>query len=407
MRRLIDSRPVRLALAAVIVAGAVTGLVVLARRRRVRRVRRVPPPAVTFRSLDGAPGREAAELPGPEPILGRPTEEDLRRYDRPEGGALIARLAAADVPRSFRAALAGRGRVVAALAVLGLMFAVSEALEAVTFPPDRASAVWGVGNDGDAGLPPSPCPPGLCGDPVAEKGIAHVRIVEPGDRPYGAGQDGGLTVTSQDSSYGDPVSPQSDTARTDGPSAPPAAPSRCAPGDASQGRATPRPVSRRVTDAVNRQWRRVERWLTAHAPATRLGRPASPRLVARAEQRLGVRLPGSLRASLLRHDGGELPLPPSYRLLSARGIVAVWRATCPADPGLVPVGASAGPPGHLMLEPVSGAVAPAPSETPATASWTSYYAMLKAVADALETGRPLGGRTPVVSHGRLRWSRSR
>ncbi|WP_157099342.1 SMI1/KNR4 family protein [Microbispora sp. ATCC PTA-5024] len=405
MRRLIDSRPVRLALAAVIVAGAVTGLVVLARRRRVRRVRRVPPLAVAFGDLGGAPGREAADRGGPEPILGRPTEEDLRRYDRPEGGAPIARLAAAGVPRSFRAALGGRGRVIAALAVLGLMFAASEALEAVTFPPDRASAVWGFGNDGDAGLPPSPCPPGLCEDPVAGKGIAHVQVVEPGDPPYGAGQDGGLTVTTQDSSYGDPASPGGDPlpART----ADPAAPSRCAPGDGPPGRAAPRPVSRRVTDAVNRQWRRVERWLTAHAPATRLGRPASPRLVARAEQRLGVRLPGSLRASLLRHDGGDLPLPPSYRLLSARGIVAVWRATCPAGPGLVPVGTSAEPPGHLMIEPVSGAVAPAPGATPATASWTSYYAMLKAVADALETGRPLGGRTPVVSHGRLRWSRSR
>jgi hypothetical protein len=35
--------------------------------------------------------------------------------------------------------------------------------------------------------------------------------------------------------------------------------------------------------------------------------------------------------------------------------------------------------------------------------FTSYYALLKATADALESGAAIGGRLRVVVGGRLRW----
>lgn len=165
-----------------------------------------------------------------------------------------------------------------------------------------------------------------------------------------------------------------------------------------------RPISRRVTTAVNRQWRRIERWLRARAPRTyaSLNGPASPRLIARAEQRLGASIPDSLRASLLRHDGARgvrgFRFPPSQVLGGARDMVVLRRASCAVGPGL-PF-AYDGNDGYLVTDPADGGVLDLPDQE---TGWSSYYALLKATADALATGAPVAGHVPHVENGVLEW----
>ncbi|GGK88285.1 hypothetical protein Sme01_01310 [Sphaerisporangium melleum] len=190
-----------------------------------------------------------------------------------------------------------------------------------------------------------------------------------------------------------------------------------------------RPVHPKVARAVDGQWLRVERWLKAHAPVTyaRLRPPARTRTIAIAEAQMGIPLPASLRASLLRHDGsgpGGLELP-GWQALGVREIRDAWRALCtertspPAapgtggwDPGLIPFAVStvgAALPADPMVAVADGRdggvrVLNAGGSPAATgARWTSYYALLTATVRSLRTGTVVDGLRPTVTGGRLLW----
>ncbi|MEV4010051.1 hypothetical protein AB0J35_06115 [Nonomuraea angiospora] len=183
-------------------------------------------------------------------------------------------------------------------------------------------------------------------------------------------------------------------------------PAACMPG----GPATVRPISPRVRAAVNRQWRRIERWLREHAPRTyaSLGAPGRAGTLALAEAQTGLEFPDDLRASLLRHNG--MSGPPGARFSfggeQVRGVREIrdqWRENCASRVGrgdpvgrlirvgtLIEVDADTG---HV----VASMVGPEPI-------WPSYHAMLRDTADALEKGRPVFGARATVKGGLLRWS---
>ncbi len=353
VRRLITSRPVRLALAVALVAGVAAGLVV-ARRRRAA----VPAPAAPR----PAPPQDAGDPAGrgPEPVLGWPTSEDLERYDRPEAGAPIARLLDG-LPRIERPRGRKAQRMTAALVALGLLALGAQMLDNAVFGPEpgpssgRAAYVGGYAE-------PAPAVPSA--DPVTDEPVAQP---PPSRDPACALRKTGSTT--------------------------PAA----------------RPVSRRVTAAVNRQWRRIERWLKAHAPRTyaSLNGPAGRRLVATAEARLGTRVPDSLRASLLRHNGARGPaafrFSSNYAIMGARGLVSSWPDACEMGGG-VPFAYDSDFGGYLVTNSATGGVGSADWELPYFEDeWSSYYALLKATADALAEGGPVGGSVPVVREGVLEW----
>jgi cell wall assembly regulator SMI1 len=84
---------------------------------------------------------------------------------------------------------------------------------------------------------------------------------------------------------------------------------------------------------VSQDWRQVERWLSANAPAVleRLPMGASKPDVLKAEASMGVTLPASLRESLIAHDGADLYIydgkrgAPLGRPMSLRAILAQYR----------------------------------------------------------------------------------
>ncbi|WP_090770845.1 SMI1/KNR4 family protein [Nonomuraea maritima] len=190
-----------------------------------------------------------------------------------------------------------------------------------------------------------------------------------------------------------------------------------------------RKVPPKVTRAVNRQWRRIEGWLRKNAPRTHrtLGRPARPRTIAAAEAATGRRFPDDLRASLLRHDGsvdvqdaryfGFLGTAP----LSASTIAASWLEMCAfhdaigdGDPGSVGWDGSMLPVGYgetsnyLVIDLVHKKVGEIDLEDsmesePGGIRIRSYYALLKATADAMETGGSVGYWQPGVLNGELDW----
>ncbi|WP_432932207.1 hypothetical protein ACQPZZ_13955 [Microbispora sp. CA-135349] len=369
MRRLIISRPVRLALVVALAAGVAAGLVIAVRRRRVA----VPVPSASRADQRQETVPEPAGR-GPEPVLGWPTAEDLERYDRPEGGAPIARLLAG-LPRGERPRGIVPRRWVVAAAALGLLAIGAQMLDDSVFgPAPEASFGWTVYVGDSAG----PCLAAGC--PVAGDAVAGNAVV--------SGRHGRSCPAA-----GCGMAPDS------APSADPAC-------EVRKASTTPvvRPISRRVTTAVNRQWRRIERWLKAHAPETyaSLNGPASKRLLARAEARLGMPIPDSLRASLLRHDGARGPgafrFPPRQVLASARDMVVLWRTSCVTGPGL-PFAYDGGD-GYLVADPTRGDVRDLPDEE---AGWSSYYALLKATADTLVSGAPLDGLVPRTRNGALEW----
>ncbi|MET7337780.1 hypothetical protein [Nonomuraea sp. NPDC005650] len=176
------------------------------------------------------------------------------------------------------------------------------------------------------------------------------------------------------------------------------------------GQVTVRPISPRVRAAVNRQWRRIERWLRAHAPRTyaSLGAPGRAGTVALAEAQTGLEFPDDLRASLLRHNG--MSGPPAARLgfggEQVRGVREIrdhWREDCAARAGRGdPIGRALRVGTLTEVDAGTGqVVAPAVGPEPI---WPSYHAMLRDVADALEKGRPVLGARPTVEDGLLRWS---
>ncbi|MER7134186.1 SMI1/KNR4 family protein [Streptosporangium saharense] len=184
--------------------------------------------------------------------------------------------------------------------------------------------------------------------------------------------------------------------------------------------------SPRVTRAVNRQWVRIERWLRVNAPRTygALAAPARPGTIAVAEAQMGLRLPEDLRASLLRHNGGG-PSLLGEDPLGVRGIRDSWRMLCevdgtddhPADEKdersewwdgrMVPFTAD-GTGCHLLVDSVMRDVGRSCDDspigfTPGGVRVRSYYALLKATADALETGGSIGYWRPRAVEGVLDW----
>ncbi|WP_214413754.1 SMI1/KNR4 family protein [Sphaerisporangium fuscum] len=181
--------------------------------------------------------------------------------------------------------------------------------------------------------------------------------------------------------------------------------------------------------AVDQQWRRIEAWLKANAPVTyaELRPPARAHTIAVAESQMGLRFPDSLRASLLRHNGSRSRSSGllGWRTLGVREIRDTWRTLCRAhslggrpsgpaglwNPATILVAGSVldfdparAEASGLAVDAATGDVAQGGLMAGPEERWTSYYALLKATAAALETGRPVAGRRPVVTAGRLHWA---
>jgi cell wall assembly regulator SMI1 len=81
---------------------------------------------------------------------------------------------------------------------------------------------------------------------------------------------------------------------------------------------------------MDQTWERIEAWLTANAPtvAAGLNPPASPKVIADAEQFLGVQFPDDVRVSYLRHDGQRFNSPgmlEGWEWLSLERIRDEWK----------------------------------------------------------------------------------
>ncbi|MFI6630108.1 SMI1/KNR4 family protein [Nonomuraea fuscirosea] len=194
---------------------------------------------------------------------------------------------------------------------------------------------------------------------------------------------------------------------------------------------TVRPIDPRMKRAVDRQWRRIERWLEANAPRTyrTLRAPGKARTIAVAEAQMGVDFPDDLRASLLRHNGSRGAAAFGLGLgvrsgggshLGVRQIRDVWRTLCASEPGsgrwngrMIPFLSRQGRATehfttYAVVDSTDGAVGWEGADG-MTSRVPSYYALMRAVADALERGTALKlgdepeGRHPTVERGVLRW----
>lgn len=193
---------------------------------------------------------------------------------------------------------------------------------------------------------------------------------------------------------------------------------------------TVRPLDPKVKRAVDRQWRRVERWLKANAPKTyaTLGRPGRARTIAVAESQMGVDFPDSLRASLLRHNGsrgtGAFGFGASFDgavNLGIRDIRDAWRALCAHDdtdsgtdpaiewwsgrtiPFLSFSRREGGDGEYAVVDSVGGKVGWDDTISGMGPRLPSYYALMRTVADSLENRKEFDGWRPTVTRGVLRW----
>jgi cell wall assembly regulator SMI1/predicted DNA-binding WGR domain protein len=92
--------------------------------------------------------------------------------------------------------------------------------------------------------------------------------------------------------------------------------------------ASERPIDPKTTASVAASWKRIDAWLTQHAPAlmAKMGKGATPEAIARAEATLGLELPDDVRASYAVHDGdGDISLFPSGEYLSLDGMLAQYK----------------------------------------------------------------------------------
>ncbi|MEV0975002.1 SMI1/KNR4 family protein [Microtetraspora glauca] len=464
---MITSRLVRLALTVAVAAGIAGAVIVLRRRALDRALDRYAPDLAVGPSFPGhrvqpgthapdrpaAPGTAGLRAAGPrassgtgdsapfpaEPILGRPSAEELRRYarHRPRGAALIEAFAGdrAEGPMADVRRLDGRTRrrarrwAAAALAVC-LLALGAQFLENSTFGSSLIVFSTNgplVGDDacqgdqcaeGPAGLleyDRSGCatrPNGLFTCLESKPGALDDTAVSRSDPPTFISEGGGQEDHPVPDARGQDDYPVPDAA--------------CTP---TVGRPRVLPVRPGVTRAVNRQWRRIEKWLRANAPETyrALRRPARARTIAVAEAQMGLRFPDDLRASLLRHNGSgdiggtgglELYL---YGMYGVKEIRDTWRDLCrqegtdyTADPRaewwsgrMIPVGDDQNGE-YLLVDSVRRDVAGTFVENGGTfaegGDWSSYYALLRATADALEVGMPLKGwLVPQVTDGTLVW----
>jgi hypothetical protein len=216
--------------------------------------------------------------------------------------------------------------------------------------------------------------------------------------------------------------PQTSSARTVDPSCTPA-----------RRPVTVRPIDQKVKRAVDRQWRRIERWLRSNAPRTyrALGAPGRAHTIAVAESQMGVDFPDDLRASLLRHNGSRGAAVFGFiqnggTHLGIRDIRDSWRAMCSwertdagTDPRreewngrMIPFLRLTGRDSTTAYAVVNTAYAVVNSpdgtvgwddETGGMAPRTgSFHTLLRSVADVLERDE-IGYRRPMVKDGVLTW----
>ncbi|RVX39324.1 SMI1/KNR4 family protein SUKH-1 [Nonomuraea polychroma] len=191
---------------------------------------------------------------------------------------------------------------------------------------------------------------------------------------------------------------------------------------------TVRPIDPKVRRAVDRQWRRIERWLEANAPRTykTLGPPGRARTIAVAESQMGVDFPDDLRASLLRHNGSRghsvfgFWFDGTYAF-SIREIRDTWRWLCSwertdlgTDPAteywngrMIPflhfADRDSEDMEYAVVDSDGGAVGWDDTISGMAPRLPSTHALLRAVADALEQGKEVDGWRPAVRRGVLRW----
>lgn len=206
----------------------------------------------------------------------------------------------------------------------------------------------------------------------------------------------------------------------------PSAADACPP---SRQRVAPARPGAAVTARVNAAWQRIEKWLTAHAPASAgaLRPPAPPERIDELQQQMSVAFPPDLVASLRRHDGVgsgfRFVLPHSYEPSSVDGIRTDWQTNCevlanvdpttPADwwdRAYVPFAAD-GAGGSLVLDQRPGGHGRVGDFYPESGTsferWPASLAeMLELTARSLETGRPYAGRyfPKVDGSGVLSWA---
>ncbi|GGP78212.1 hypothetical protein GCM10010140_02980 [Streptosporangium pseudovulgare] len=370
------------------------------------------------------PGPKSEGQWPPVPILGVPTADDLRRYG---SGARLPRFLTAERPPRrpldgpVRRRLTRWGAVAAALVLLA---AGAQALESNVFSGGAGARAVRAEKDHVEDAPA--CEPGW-GAVFTCQTLTEESYPYPGEDPGGFEGDLAARAEATGGPYPMETGSPEGTAGPYGDSGAPDA--DCRPGTA---RPRVRAVPPRVTRAVNRQWARIERWLRRNAPKTyrTLAGPGRARTIAVAEAQMGLRFPNDLRASLLRHDGTVAagrawPFGPlDNGLMSVREIRDTWRMLCgiddtddtagPSDPRtewwdgrMIPFGAD-GSGNHLVADSLIRDVGEHDHEgqldfEPGGVPVRSYYALLKAMADALETGGTIGYWKPLAVDGELRW----
>ncbi|MDF5758515.1 SMI1/KNR4 family protein [Spongiactinospora sp. TRM90649] len=351
----------------------------------------------------------------PEPVLGRPSPEDLARYARPARmPKFVAAVETAAAGRSPAARRPVVRRGVLAMSV-GLVVFAAMAFEESVFHKDPVvsrTIQTEVGEDWECSESRRGNLEYLHGlDDRNETGSGALYIECDGIAPP----------------LGPPVRVE-DAGRPSEEPTVPSTPTEAAVAGCAPARAEPdvRPVGPAMRRAVGRQWRRIEGWLRENAPKTyrTLRKPASPRLVAAAEARMGVRFPDDLRASLLRHNGAAEPFGAGFGLLGgtalgARDILRKWRVNCavfagqgtPGDPRggwwdgrHIPVASHEN--GDLVIvDSADGGIGFSDRVTGLRFGDgpPSYRALLKRTADALRDGGTVAGWRPVARNGALEW----
>ncbi|MGW4410517.1 SMI1/KNR4 family protein [Nonomuraea sp. NPDC004702] len=399
---MITSRGLWWALAAAAVAVAA---VVFVRRSRT------PYPALPGErpAPQGPPPERDAPPPWPPvPILGTPTKADIERYatrpagffDHPAVAAFLAERQPLDSPTRRRL---NRWAVVASAVVL--LAGGAQVLE---------SAVFSKG--GDAATEADYLP---CAQVYADAGVGCA--TEPQWQV-----DSGAEPDREWSPALEPADQQRAESQ-EPPLAQEAVDADCRPRTAKP---HVRAINPKVTRAVNRQWRRIETWLKANAPKSyrTLGGPGRARTIAVAEAQTGLSFPDDLRASLLRHNGsavieGTWPFGFLDNVnMTIRQIRDHWRTLCQIDATddsddprtewwdgrMIPVGSDGGG-NSLVIDSVRRDVGETDHEdsmsfTPGGIRIRSYHALLKATADALETGGTVGHWKPEAADGELEWN---